>query len=675
MYQPFRDINQSGETIANLVALNGTVLNSVFDGGELVVNQDLTAANVASFSIKDGVGHAKLSVASAASYAFGSQLTDNASSAGVVEKIGAGTLRLTNTSNDYSGGTVVSAGALEIASDAVLGAAAGGLTLNGGTLATTADLTSSRAMVLGASNGTVSAASATSLTLAGVVSGTGTLTKTGAGTLRVTGTNTYTGATTVSAGSFDLDGSVTSDITVASTGKIEGVGATSGGLTAAGIVAPGNSPGTLSVAGDVTFASSNTFVTELDGLTYDPLGGAGSYDRLAVTGAKATFTAGGTVTPILRGITSGNNTLDPVYGDAFRVVTTANAAGVSGAFSSVTDPSSGMPTNSRFDVIYGADYVDLVLTPGSLATFAGAYGIKNMTNAATAFDGIRPTQGTNGTTDKDQFFNGLYRLTASQLSLALLQASGEIHAFALSDARDGWQSGLGIVRSASANATRNYWVDASGYNLSVSQDAIGSSHNGTSKNLWIGTDLVQTDTYTLGVALGASSSEISTVNSGSSKAQTTALAAYLRGQNGAFEYDGIVSINRSKIATNRNVDLFTGPVTNTSSSKVMGAAVSSQIGYRYNLDPANVSSLVWLRGDIDFTSTKTFTEQGSSVAALTVAGYKVKSADVSLGYTVSGKIADGDMKGATWNIGVGAAKQVNRGMENISRTMSLHGAS
>ena len=468
---------------------------------------------------------------------------------------------------------------------------------------------------------------------------------------------------------------MTSDITVALGGKIEGVGATSGSLTAAGIVAPGNSPGTLSVAGDVTFASTNTFVTELDGLTYNPLGGAGSFDRLAVTGTTATFTAGGTVTPILRGITSGNNLLDPVYGDVFRVVTTANATGVSGTFLGVTDPSSGMPTNSRFDVIYGANYIDLVLTPGSLAAFVRAYGIQNMTNAATALDGVRPTQGTNGTTDMDRLFNGLYRLTAPQISLALLQASGEIHAFGLSDARDGWQTGVGIVRSASANATRNYWVDASGYNLSVSQDSIGSSHNGISKNLWIGTDLVKTDAYTLGVAVGTSSSEISTVSSGSSSAQTTAVAGYLRGQNGAFEYDGIVSINRSKINTSRDVDLFTDRVTNTSASKVSGGTVTSQIGYRYDLDLANVSSLVWLRGDIDLTSAKTFTEQGSSITALTVGGYKAKSADLSLGYTVTGKIVSGDMKGTTWNIGVGAAKQVNNGMEDISRTMSLHGAS
>lgn len=669
-----RDINAAGDLISNLIDAGGSALNSVFDGGELVVDQDVAAASVASFAIKSGVGNAQLNVATGNAHAIDSQFVDAASSAGALEKVGAGTLILSNTSNSYSGGTIVSGGAVEIASDAALGATSGGIVLNGGALSTTADIISGRAVTLGGGNGSVSTASATSLTFSGVVSGSGALTKTGAGTLRVTGTNTYTGGTTVSAGSFDLDGSLSSNIVVASAGKIEGVGATSGTLSAAGIVAPGNSPGTLSVAGDVTFASTNTFVTELDGLTYNPLGGAGSYDRLAVTGAMATFTAGGTVTPILRGITSGNNTLDPVYGDAFRVVTTANAAGVSGAFSGVTDPSAGMPTNSRFDVIYGADYVDLVLTPGSLAAFAGAYGIQNMTNAATAFDGIRPTQGTNGTTDKDQFFNGLYRLTASQMSLALLQASGEIHAFALSDARDGWRSGLGVVQSAAQSATRDIWFDVSSGNLSFDQDTFASSYSGTSQHLWIGADLVQASAFTLGLSAGVASSDISTVATGTASTDTSSVAAYLYGVQGAFEYDGVLSLNRSHIYTMRNVDLSTGTLTNSSMSKANGAAMTAGLGYRYDLVPKKISGLGWIRGDVDYTRSNGFTEEGSSVTALTVSKEAVKSAKISLGYTLSGKTSEAEAEAGTWSFGLGASKQIAWGTPYISRSMAMHGA-
>lgn len=669
-----RDINQSGDTVANLVDMSGSVLNSVFDGGELIVDQNLSTSNVASFSIKTGAGNAQLNVASGQTFAVGSQFTNNGSSAGVFEKVGTGTLRLTNTTNDYSGGTVVSAGTLEIASDSVLGATSGGVTLNGGTLATTADISSSRAVSLGSSNGTVDTASATTLTLSGVIAGTGSLTKTGAGNLTVTGTNTYTGATTVSAGTLDLDGSLASVVTVASGARIEGTG-NGGGLTSSGTVAPGNSPGTLSFAGDVTFTSGNTFITELDGLTYTANGGAGTYDRLAVTGATSTFTAGGTIAPVLRGISApANNDLDPVIGDAFRVVTTANASGVSGAFSTVTDPTSGMPTNTRFDVLYGGNYVDLVLTPDDLGTFAQAYGIQNMVNAANALDTVRPAQGTNGTTDKDQFFNGLYGLTASQVAQALLQASGEIHAFALSDARDGWQSGVGVVRSASQDADRNYWLDVSGYDLAVDQDSIASSYDGTTQRLWIGTDVYQAEAYVLGVAVGVSNSDITTADTGSAETKTTSLAVYMNGSQGSFEYDGILSVNRSEIDTTRTVDLRTGALTNTSSSTARGAALTAQVGYRYEIEDGNLSSLVWLRGDVDTTKADGFVEDGSTVTALTVGEQDMRSAYVSLGYTVSGEIPNNDQAAGTWYLGIGASKTIDRGMPYVSRTMSMHGA-
>jgi len=675
-----RDINASGDILSNLVDAGGSALNSVFDGGELIIDQDLSTTNVASFAIKSGTGNAQLNVASGDDHSVGSKFTDNSGDAGVLEKVGAGTLVLTNTANDYTGGTTVSAGTLEIASDSVLGATSGGVTLNGGTLATTANMSSARAVSLGASNGTVDTAAATTLTLSGVVSNatgaTGSLTKTGAGVLTLTGTNTYTGATTVSAGTLDLDGSLTSDVAVASTGRIEGVGSTSGDLTSDGTVAPGNSPGTLTVAGDVVFTSGNTFITELDGLTYSAAGGAGTYDRLAVTGTTSTFTAAGAITPILRGISApANNTLDPVIGDAFRVVTTANTSGVSGAFSTVTDPTSGMPTNTRFDVLYGGNYVDLVLTPDDLSTFAAAYGIQNMVNAADAFDGIRPAQGTNGTTDKDKFFNGLYGLTAQETAVALLQASGEVHAFALSDARDVWRDGLGTVRSSSQGAGDYYWVDMSGYNLAVDEDTIASAYDSKTRKFWIGSDVYQDRSTTYGFALGVSESELSMANSGSADTTTYSLAAYMRGAQGAFEYDGLVSLNRSNIDTNRSVSLSTGSLSNTSSSDVRGLAMSAQLGYRYDVAPSLVSGLAWIKGDLDNTRTDTFTEDGSTVTALTVNGYEVKSAKVSVGYTLSGKIPNSGVEAGLWSFGVGAAKDVSRGMPDVSRTMSLHGAS
>ncbi len=110
---------------------------------------------------------------------------------------GGGILDLQNTGNTYSGGTLLQSGTLSINSDSVLGT--GGLSFDGGTLQTGASLTDSRSVVLQSLGGVFDTAGTTS-TLAGLISGVGSLTKISSGTLVLSGANTYTGGTSVNGG-------------------------------------------------------------------------------------------------------------------------------------------------------------------------------------------------------------------------------------------------------------------------------------------------------------------------------------------------------------------------------------------------------------------------------------------------------------------------------------------
>lgn len=160
-----------------------------------------------------------------------------------------GTLVLTGN-NGYTGGTAINGGTLQIAADANLGAAAGGISFDGGTLHTTADVDSDRSVTL-TSKGTIATDTGTTVTLNGLLSGAGVLTKSGAGTLLLTGdSSAYLVASELAGGTLAVNGILGGKVNVASAGRLEGNGHV-GGVTNAGVVAAGQGGiGTLTINGD-----------------------------------------------------------------------------------------------------------------------------------------------------------------------------------------------------------------------------------------------------------------------------------------------------------------------------------------------------------------------------------------------------------------------------------------
>jgi len=601
------------------LALNGAFTSSssyAVNGGSLDLggfSQNLSAVTLASGAINNG---------NLTSSSYGVQsgsIGANLLGAGTLTKTGSGTVTLTGT-NTYSGGTTVSAGTLQGNSSSLQGAIT--------------------------NNANVVFDQASTGTYAGIMSGTGTLVKQNSGTLNLTGANTYTGATTINGGRLAVNGSLASAVTVNNGGTLGGNG-TVGGIVAnsGGTVAPGNSIGTQTVAGNVTFNAGSTYQVEANA--------AGQADRINA-GGSTTLNPGANVSVVAA---TGN------YQPRTTYTILNSTGGVSGAFGNAgVNLAYLTPTLS-----YDANDVFLTLQLNG-STLISAAATPNQLAVADALNSVAGT----ATGSMNTLINQLVVLPASQQQRALTTLGGQstanlpriqldtvrvINQQLQSRMNGTGNGGYGLQSSLpysgiqlaydppvsdapaayagtlDAAPSHGFWLHGIGARGGADGDSNAYGYDYTTGGIAAGIDRDITDQFTLGVSGAYARNNVSfdTV-SDSSHINSGYLNLYASYGDGPWHMKGIAGYGHSRYYTKRVIEI--GSSTSIANGEADGNEVSAygEVAYdiplqSFTLQPVAGLNLGWLKRN-------SYNESGAGAADLSVDSQTVHTTNSQLGLRI-----------------------------------------
>ena len=425
----FLDVN-ADESLGNLTLAGGNVDAT---GALLTLAGNVSVSAFGSSSIQGrlslGGATRSFNVVGGAALTITAAITNGSAASGIT-KSGLGTLTLSGT-NDFTGAVSVTGGTLQVNQNEALGASAGGLTVNAncslqlnsvtvgaealtlnGALAVTGTNSWNGAVTL-PNEVTMDCPNNSQLTLSGVVTGGGALTKSGMGTLVFSGNsaNTHSGGVSVSGGTVRLNKTgvvaLPGPLQVGAAGTVQLLQANQIGDTAAVSV---NAGGLLDL---------NNFSD-----TIGSLAGNGTVSHITATlttgGTNASTTFGGSIggigfTPLVKN-GNGTFTLDGTNNCTGTTVVNAGTLAVSGRLTSAVSISAGATLTGSGqvgNVIANSGHVRPGNAVGTLTT-----GQLNLTNGASTvtFEINGPTAGVL----YDQIVaNGAVNLSNPSLALVL----------------------------------------------------------------------------------------------------------------------------------------------------------------------------------------------------------------------------------------------------------------
>lgn len=325
----------------------------------------------------------------------------------------------------------------------------------------------------------------------------------------LTGIGSFSTSALVGTGLLSVNGTLTSPlVTVDPLARLGGSGTIVGAVTNKGTLAAGNSIGTLSVQGSVTFDAGSTLETEVNA--------TGQTDLVNVTGA-ATIN-GGNVSVLAA---SGS------YAPSTQYTIVSTTAGRTGIFSGVTSNLAFLAPSLTYD----ANNVYLTLVNNGI-DFDAIGGTSNQRAAGSGVHGL----GTG-----NPIYDAVLVLDIPGARYAFDQLSGEIHTSAASvlidDSRHVREAALGRLRDnpGEASGKPGLWAQAYGAQTYLDGDGNAADLGYDSAGVFAGMDGEFGNAWQAGALIGYSRASFDVdARSSSGSADSFHLAAYGGGEWGGF---------------------------------------------------------------------------------------------------------------------------------------------
>ena len=485
------------------------------------------------------------------------------------------------------------------------------------------------------------------------------------GLVTFSGENTYSGTTTIDNGAtVAVNGSVSGPVIVNLGGTLQGTGTINNSVGVSGTLSPGNSPGTLNVAGTVTMLSGSTMQTDIDGLGTG--NGAGNYDRLLITGVGHQFMLGSNVTlsPLLRGISlPADNAFVPSLGDTFSIVSAEG--GITGRFAVVTPPVSGLPVATRlypFYDIFGNHNIDLRLIPLSWNSYLSAHGgNENAQSVGNVLDQLIASDAAeNATITQQELLYSVAGARAAQLPGLATALAGEVHAAMAAEIPLSVLWVQGVVSDLLEKTPQHgpckpagdgFWLAASRNWEKWDGDSFASTFTADRNQYAFGFDMLAGKNFRLGA--GYSYANIDVKASYEARGSVTEQLGFIYGQYDAGKavIEAIASVGPTTWETSRPdpIGLTRSPLTTNDTGLSSMAGVTVRVPMTKNcvsIEP--YASAVWVHEDRSAVN-----EGQNTPAALSLGDYNMNGSRLMAGVSIGSKSRNPMLAPVTFSLSLG----------------------